>query len=62
MKTYLLRDIPPALWARVGRRAKRDGLKLRSLLMALLEAYDEGRLTVRESKVVAGTAVQSRPK
>lgn len=42
MKTYILRDIPPALWRRVKSRAAMDGLTLRAVLIRLLETYAAG--------------------
>jgi hypothetical protein len=39
MSSYILRDLPPELWARARERAAREGLPLRPLLLELLEEY-----------------------
>lgn len=39
MVNYLLRDIDPALWAKVKARATKDGHTLRVVLMRLLAHY-----------------------
>ena len=44
--TYLLRDVPPALWERVKARAALDRLPLRSVLLLLAEAYATGHVTL----------------
>lgn len=37
--TYLLRNIPDALWVQIKRRASTEGHQLRFILMKLLEWY-----------------------
>lgn len=49
MATYLLRTIDDKLWARMKARAARDGLPLRKVLLALVEAYVSGQITVRQT-------------
>lgn len=39
MVNYLLRDIDPALWAKVKARAIKDGHTLRVVLLRLLASY-----------------------
>jgi hypothetical protein len=46
---YLLDSIPPALWAGVRARARREGVSLRTLILRLLQewaATDERTTTV----------------
>lgn len=52
-KTYMLRLNEPELplWARVTARAKQDGLPLRALLLALLEAYANGTISLTKTHV-----------
>lgn len=45
-KTYILRDIDPVLWAEVKACAKRDGLTLRMVTLALLKGYAQGQVGV----------------
>lgn len=44
---YPLRGVDPTLWARVQTRAKREGLTLRALILALLRGYADDEITVR---------------
>lgn len=44
--TYMLRDVPPPLWAAVKARAATEHRSLRSLLLALLQAYIDGRVAL----------------
>ena len=44
MPTYILRDLPPDLWARAKERAQADGWPLRPLFLQLLEDYATGRI------------------
>lgn len=46
-KDYLLRDIPADVHARATKRAEADGLPLRSVLIALLDAYAARGVTMR---------------
>jgi hypothetical protein len=48
-RRYLLDSIPPALWADVRVRARREGVSLRTLILRLLQewaATDERTTTV----------------
>ena len=44
MATYILRDLPEDLWARVKARAEREGRPLRPLFLDLLDRYAMGGL------------------
>lgn len=46
-KQYLLRDIPSDIHERATKRAEADGLPLRSVLIALMEAYADRGITMR---------------
>ena len=48
MKTYLLRDMPPALWQLVQDRAKSDHRSVREIILACLEIYAEHGLPTRK--------------
>lgn len=57
-QTYLLRTIDDKLWARMKARAARDGLPLRKVLLALVEAYVSGQITVRQTGRIEVTHAQ----
>lgn len=46
MPSYILRTIDADLWDRVKTRAEKDGLPLRALILALLRAYADGKVSV----------------
>lgn len=46
--TYLLRDIPPALWRRAKHAAVEEDLTLRELLLKALDEHCHDKLKVRE--------------
>ena len=48
MAMYVLRGIDETLWARVRDRASRDNVTYRTLLLALLELYADGRVRLPE--------------
>lgn len=47
MPSYILRTIDPGLWARVKARSEADELPLRAVILALLEMYADGKISVR---------------
>ena len=46
MPSYILRAIDPVLWGRVKTHAVTDQVYLRELILALLELYAAGHITV----------------
>lgn len=44
MPNYILRDLPPDLWAEVKARADREGKPLRAVLLQLLADYAAGKV------------------
>lgn len=44
--SYVLRQIPPELWARFKSRAQYEGIPMRALVLKLIEAYADGQITV----------------
>jgi len=44
--TYMLRDVPPELWAEVKGKAAHEMVPLRALIIRLLRAYVAGQVTV----------------
>jgi hypothetical protein len=58
MPNYILRDVPPELWAGVQERAKADGWPLRPLLLALMKDYAEG--TIRPTSPVPRVPITPR--
>jgi hypothetical protein len=51
MSQYVLRNLPPELWAKVHARADREGWPLRQLFLALLDDYAEGRIQLTASPI-----------
>jgi hypothetical protein len=51
MSSYILRTIPPDLWARVKARSQAEGVPLRAVILKCLELYAEGRLSITAAKV-----------
>lgn len=50
MSSYILRNIPVDLWARVKARSEADGLPLRQIILLLLQHYNEHGLQFRFTK------------
>lgn len=46
MPSYLLRNIPPDLWARFKARSEVEGIPMRALILLLIEAYATGEVSV----------------
>jgi len=46
MSSYILRTIPPDLWAAVKVRAQGDGTPLRQVILFLLRAYADGEVSL----------------
>lgn len=46
MPSYILRTIPPDLWAAVKQRATSEGTPLRQVLLFLLRAYADGAVSL----------------
>lgn len=44
MCTYLLRDVPPSLWAKVRAHAKAKGMSVRALVIRLLTRCVNGEI------------------
>jgi hypothetical protein len=47
MPSYILRTIDADLWERVKARSKADGLPLRRVILALLQMYADGKVSVQ---------------
>lgn len=47
LTTYLLRAVPADLWQAARVKANAEQLSMRSVIVALLRAYVDGRVTVR---------------
>jgi len=56
MSSYILRNIPIELWSTVKARAASEGAPLRQVILQLLRAYAEGRisLSARQSESAGG--------
>jgi hypothetical protein len=50
MPAYILRNIPPDLWARFKARSEADGIPMRALVLLLIEAYADGKVSVKAAK------------
>jgi hypothetical protein len=50
MSSYILRNLPTDLWARFKRRSKQEGIPMRALMLKLIKAYADGKVTVEASK------------
>jgi len=52
MPAYILRNIDPTLWARFKARSEAEGIPMRALVLLLIEAYADGKVSVsaRRSK------------
>lgn len=46
MGAYILRNIDPALWARVKARSRAEGIPLRAIILKLLELYGAGEVHI----------------
>ncbi len=46
MLSYILRNIPPDLWARVKTRAAVDEMPVKAILFKLLEMYADFRVNI----------------
>lgn len=46
MPSYLLRDIPPDLWAQAKAQADAQGVTMRGVLLLLLQAWAAGDVTL----------------
>lgn len=53
MPSYILRNIDPDLWERFKARAEREQIPMRVLILKLIAAYADGRVSV--------TAHRSKP-
>ncbi len=52
-KTYLLRDLDDQMWERVRARAKQDGATIKDVLLALIVAYADERVSVTATTAAA---------
>jgi hypothetical protein len=50
MPSYILRSIPPELWARFKARSESEGIPMRALMLKLIEAYANGDITIRAER------------
>jgi hypothetical protein len=50
MPSYILRNIDPALWARFKARSEAEGIPMRALVLLLVEAYADGKVSVSARK------------
>lgn len=50
MPSYILRNIDPDLWARFKARSEEEGIPMRALVLLLIEAYADGKITVSARK------------
>jgi hypothetical protein len=55
MPAYILRNIPADLWTRFKARSEAEGIPMRALVLLLIEAYAEGKISVRAA------TMRSRP-
>lgn len=46
MPAYILRHIDSTLWARFKARSETEGIPMRALILLLIEAYAEGKVSV----------------
>lgn len=46
MPSYILRTIDPDLWTRFKARSEAEGIPMRALLLLLIEAYADGKVSV----------------
>jgi hypothetical protein len=46
MANYILRNIDPDLWARFKTRSEEDGIPMRALMLLLIDAYINGKVSV----------------
>lgn len=46
MAAYILRTIPDALWARFKKRSEQEGIPMRALILLLIEAYADGKVSI----------------
>lgn len=51
MATYLLRNVPDALWERVKARAEADGFDARTVILMLLKHYVAHGLNFRLTRL-----------
>lgn len=46
MPSYILRNMPPDLWARFKARSAQEGIPMRALMLKLVEFYADGKLRI----------------
>ena len=46
MATYILRDLPPDVWARFKERSEREGWPLSALFIELMREYGDGHFSL----------------
>lgn len=46
MPSYILRNIDPDLWARFKARSEEEQIPMRVLILKLIEAYADGKVSV----------------
>jgi hypothetical protein len=50
MPSYILRTIPPELWARFKARSEQDGIPMRALMLLLIEAYADREINLQAER------------
>jgi hypothetical protein len=50
MADYLIRNIDPDIWARFKARSEHEGVPMRVLLLLLIEAYADKKISVSARK------------
>jgi hypothetical protein len=50
MPSYILRNLPPDLWARFKSRSEQEGIPMRALMLKLIELYASGQIAVQATQ------------
>jgi hypothetical protein len=50
MPSYILRNIDPELWARFKVRSEEEGIPMRALMLLLIEAYADRKVSISMRK------------
>lgn len=50
MPSYILRSIDPDLWARFKARSEAEGIPMRPLILLLIEAFVDGKVSISARK------------
>jgi hypothetical protein len=50
MPSYILRTIPPELWARFKARSEQEGIPMRALMLLLIKAYADREINLQAER------------